>query len=77
MNSIRPDGAIIWADMTKFGRVQNDDLNAVAEALRSLLQHAPKIMIGIIIAPVLTSARVAGGIRGEVRHHGGLRVSLT
>ena len=65
INSLRPDGVIVWADLTKSGRLQKDDFDNITEAIRNLLQHNPSKMSGVIIVPVLPSDRVAAGIRGE------------
>ncbi|CAE7499646.1 unnamed protein product [Symbiodinium sp. CCMP2592] len=67
MNGTRPDAVIVWADLTKFGRVSNDTVNDLAELMRGVLQHSPQRSVGIIIVPVLASAKVANGIRGEIR----------
>ena len=67
LNGLRPDAGVIWCDLSKFGRLQNDDLNDIVEATRVLLQHAPDLMTAVFIVPVLSSAKVANGLRGEVR----------
>ena len=58
---------MIWADLTKFGRLTSDAVNDVAEVMRKLLSHKPDIMVGVLIVPILASAKLAGGIRGEIR----------
>ncbi|CAE7234450.1 unnamed protein product [Symbiodinium sp. CCMP2592] len=67
LNASRPDAAIVWADLTKFGRLQTEVLNEVSELLRGVLSHSPQIMVGIVVVPVLSSSRVGNGIRGELR----------
>ena len=67
MNSVRADAGVIWVDLTKFGRLQNDDMNNVVDVVRNLLTHSPKTMCAIIVVPILWSAKVVNGIRGEVR----------
>ena len=67
LNSLRPDAGVVWCDLSKYGRLQNDDLNNIMEAVRHILQHAPSHMVAVVIVPVLTSAKVASGLRGEVR----------
>ena len=67
LNSMRPDAAVIWADLTKFGRLTGDAVNDVAEVMRKLLAHEPGIMVGVLIIPILASAKLARGIRGEIR----------
>ena len=67
MNSIRPDAGVIWVDFSKFGRLQNEELNSISEAVRVLLQHLPSKLVAVLVVPVLPSAKVANGIRGEVR----------
>ncbi|CAE7247969.1 unnamed protein product [Symbiodinium pilosum] len=44
MNGIRADAGVIWVDLTKFGRLQNDDMNNVVDVVRNLLTHSPKTM---------------------------------
>ena len=63
MNACRPDAAIIWADLSKFGQ---DDFNHVTEAIRVLLQHMPSRSAAVVIVPLLPSAKVVAGLRGEV-----------
>lgn len=57
----------MWCDLTKFGRLQSETLNDIAELLRGILAHSPSRMAGILIVPVLASSRVGNGIRGEIR----------
>ena len=67
MNSVRPDAAVVWADLTKLGRLKSDDVNEICDLIRSILSHSPGIMVGVLIVPVLASSKVASGLRGEIR----------
>ena len=70
MNAHRPDAVIVWSDLTKYGRLQTDDMNNRAEAVRVILNHWPNVSIGVIIVPVLSSSKVGAGVRGELRSPG-------
>lgn len=60
-------GVLVWADLTKFGRVSNHDLNFVVETMSSVLSKKPTSSIGYIVAPYLASDRVVNAARGERR----------
>ena len=56
---------IIWVDLSKMGRVCNNFLNAMADVLQVLLRHSR--VCSVVIAPLLASAGVLHGSRGELR----------
>lgn len=57
---------IVWADLTKCGRVTAKDLNFVTAVVKKGLEKLPSKSIGLLIAPVLVSER-SQGERGEWR----------
>ena len=61
-------GFIVWADMTKFGRMDNKQLNFATAIIHKVLSLNPTTAIAIVLAPHLTSEKVSGGHRGEIRH---------
>lgn len=62
-----PVGVVVIADLTKFGRMGNKDLNFVVGGLSHVLSKLPTRAIGLVLAPFLVSEKVGGGQRGEIR----------
>ncbi|CAK9086813.1 Uncharacterized protein SCF082_LOCUS41059 [Durusdinium trenchii] len=60
-------GFIVWADMTKFGRMDNKQRNFATAIIHKVLSRNPTTAIAIVLAPHLTSEKVSGGHRGEIR----------
>ena len=60
-------GLLVWADLTKFGRMDNKQLNFATAVLDKVLSKNPTTAVGIILAPHLVSEKVTGGLRGEIR----------
>lgn len=63
---------VVWADLTKFGRMDNKQLNWATGIIEKALSKTPAKSIAIVIAPHLTSEKVSNGSRGEIRslgHH--------
>lgn len=58
---------VVWADLTKFGRLGVNDLNFVVTIVHKALSKVPTKGVAILIAPHLVSEKVSGGQRGEVR----------
>ncbi len=58
---------IVWADLTKWGRMSQTDVNVVAEYIKGALAVSPETSIAVIFPPVLASSQVNGGLRGEFR----------
>lgn len=67
-----PTVFVVWADLTKFGRMDNKQLNWATGIIEKALSKTPAKSIAIVIAPHLTSEKVSNGSRGEIRslgHH--------
>eukprot|EP00435_Cladocopium_sp_Y103_P038374 s1039_g10.t1 len=62
-----PQGVVVWADLTKFGRMDNKQLNFAVAVLDKVLSKNPTTGVGIVLAPHLVSEKVTGGLRGEIR----------
>ncbi|CAL1143924.1 unnamed protein product [Cladocopium goreaui] len=58
---------LVWADLTKFGRLGTSDLNYVVSIAHKALSKMPAKSIAFFIAPHLVSEKVSGGQRGEIR----------
>ncbi|CAL1132158.1 unnamed protein product [Cladocopium goreaui] len=58
---------VVWADLTKFGRLGVSDLNFVVSIIHKALSKVPTKGVAILIAPHLVSEKVSGGQRGDVR----------
>lgn len=58
---------MVWADLTKFGRISTADLNYVVSATHKALSKMPSKSVAVILAPHLVSEKVSGGQRGEIR----------
>ena len=58
---------MVWADLTKFGRLSTADLNYVVSVIHKALSKMPSKSVGVILAPHLVSEKVSGGQRGEIR----------
>ena len=68
--SARKAGAgalVVWADLTKFGRLSTSDLKYVVTATHKALSKMPSKSAAVILAPHLVSEKVSGGQRGEIR----------
>ena len=58
---------IIWLDFMKLGRLTVTDVNDYGELLGLALSKFPEGSCAIVIAPHLSSERIANGHRGELR----------
>jgi hypothetical protein len=58
---------VVWVDLTKFGRVQQNVLASLVDVTHSILRNNPQRSCAFVLAPVLTSTRVLRGMRGECR----------
>ena len=58
---------ILWCDFMKCGRLNNTDVNDMAELLTVGLHKRPEQSCAVVIAPYLTSEKVTNGHRGELR----------
>ena len=57
----------MWVDFTKCGTLQSDCLDDTLEEARRLCAAYSNKACAVVIAPAMTSSRVIGGKRGEVR----------
>lgn len=62
-----PTPLVVWADLTKFGRMGNKDLNFVAAVIKKAISKQPSKSVALVVCPHLISERVGGDQRGEVR----------
>lgn len=60
-------GLLVWADLTKMGRMSSNDLNYVVDTMATALSKRPTNSIGFIVAPWLSSERIVNAQRGERR----------
>lgn len=58
---------MVWADLTKFGRLSTADLNYVVSVPHKAFSKMPSKSVGVILAQHLVSEKVSGGQRGEIR----------
>ena len=56
---------IVWIDLTKCGRVSTGTLSEIADSLKALLRNGRTA--AVVIAPMLATAGVKHGLRGESR----------
>ena len=56
---------VVWADLTKFGRLGVNDLNYVVSIIHKALSKMPTKGVAILIAPHLVSEKVSGGAQGR------------
>lgn len=61
---------LVWCDLTKLGRVSNNDLNNAIDLISNALTKNPTKSVAFVLAPHLVSERVTNGLRGERRKHG-------
>lgn len=59
---------IVWADLSKCGRLSMAELNQAVETIGLVLQKKPLCSVAVVVCPILPSERVKNGIRGEVRY---------
>ena len=59
---------ICWIDWTKLGRLRQSDVNDMCDLARGILNQNPNNACVIMLAPLLVSDSVIGGLRGEHRH---------
>ena len=62
-----PTPLVVWADLTKFGRMASKDLNFVAAVIKKAISKQPTKSVALVVSPHLISERVGGDQRGEVR----------
>ena len=57
---------LIFADMTKFGKLSNLDLNNTIDYIKKGVSRLPGRSVAIVVAPYLIAAK-SSGLRGEMR----------
>ena len=65
---------LLWVDFTKLGRLSNTDLDTFSNMLKKVLGAMPKTAMGFVVAPYLQSAKIQGGLRGDMRQDWGYSV---
>ena len=58
---------IVYCDMTKLGRPSQLEVSNMATYVKWALELNPSKSCAIVVAPLLSSATVVGGLRGEFR----------
>lgn len=58
---------IVMCDLTKLGRLSQNDINTTCNYLKFALELNPMRSCGVVLAPLLSSSAVVGGLRGEMR----------
>lgn len=59
--------SIIWCDWTKLGRLKQTDVNEHCDRIKTVIQNNPTRSCSFMVAPLLVSENVMGGLRGECR----------
>lgn len=66
----RGAGTLIWCDLSKLGRVSNNELNNLTDLIANIVKKKPVDSVAFLVAPVLCSEKISNGLRGERRLFG-------
>jgi len=58
---------LVFCDFTKMGRLSQTDINSMCNYMKFALELNPLKSCGVVMAPLLSSNSVLGGLRGEMR----------